>query len=71
MIEVAFTYYTRGGEHTQWFKLPAVPRIGETVHLAIETHGEPDSKAFRVGHVSWTDDHPEHPGWHAEVTLGD
>lgn len=71
MIEVAFTYYPRGGEHTQWFMLPAVPRIGETVHLPIETHGEPDRKAFRVSHVSWSNDHPDHLDWHAEVSLSD
>lgn len=69
MTEVAFTYYPKGGEVTHWYWLPSVPRIGERVHLPIITDGEPDSLAFTVGHVAWTDDHPEHPGWHAEIGL--
>lgn len=69
LIDVAFTYYPPGGEHTQWFKMPVVPRVGETVHLPIETHGEPDSRAFQVTHVSWALDDPNHPGWHAEIGL--
>jgi hypothetical protein len=44
MIAVAFTYYPPGGEHTQWFQLPAVPRVGDSVRPPIETHRKPDSK---------------------------
>lgn len=65
MIEVAFTYYPPGEERTQWLTLPAVPRVGETVYLP----NEPDHNPFRVTSVSWADDHPGHPGWHAEISL--
>lgn len=69
MIAIAFTYYPLGGEHTQWFTLPAVPRIGDWVHLPTGADDDPGSIGLRVRHVSWSNDDPDHPGWHAEIGL--
>lgn len=70
--EVAFTYYEDPGarEQTQWFTMPAVPRVGETVRLPLVGGDPDDSKHFTVKHVAWTNDHPDHPGWHAEISVG-
>jgi hypothetical protein len=72
MIEVAFTRYVHCGNHisaTEWTEMPAVPCVGDTVHLPIMTDNEPDFIALKVRHVSWANDHKDHPGWHAEVYL--
>jgi hypothetical protein len=66
-MRVAITHYPTGrAEVTQWFDMPRVPRIGDTVHF--------DDRAWRVRHVSWApdNDEPVTPGdtaWHAELSV--
>ena len=78
LMDVAFTWYpdklsfpTLPYEYTVWEKMPAVPKVGDCVHLPIREaeFGENDSIALYVQQVSWATDHPEHPGWHAEIHL--
>lgn len=73
MIEIAFTFYPDQKDlrtATVWDAMPQVPAEGQTVHLPFtNTDDEPDSMAFEVRRVSWAGDHPDHPGWHAEVWL--
>jgi hypothetical protein len=65
VIRVAITRYPIGGrELTNWFNMPAVPRVGETFFLP-ELFNEP---AREVTHVAWAED--EDTGvWHAEVSV--
>lgn len=68
-IEMVFVYVTRGGEHRQWFTLPAVPRTGETVQMWVDTPGGPVSRTFHVSGVTWRGDDPNRESWYAEVSL--
>lgn len=69
MIIVFFCCYTTDGEQVTREEMPAVPRVGDTVHLS--PTGDPDdSRAWQVFHVSWvTTDDGLGSIWHAEVAL--
>ena len=79
LMDVAFTWYpdplsfpSLPAIYTVWEKMPAVPRVDDCVHLplpAAESTDEDDSIALYVQQVSWAADHPDHPGWHAEIIL--
>lgn len=80
-MRVAFTWYTgpRATEHTQWFDMPQVPAVGDSVSV-----GDPYVPTMIVRRVLWVPDlGDEHEGcrlgvvgsppiashWHAEVSL--
>lgn len=70
MIPVTLTYYPAvGGERSVTTMLPAVPRVGETIHLGDLVDQEwADDRIFDVRHVRWVFDGATHL-WTVEAGI--
>ena len=61
---VYFSRYSRGKEWVPLrINMPAVPRIGDTVHLP---EGAKESRPWRVHHVAWAEENGQ---WQAEIGV--